>query len=213
MNAELSHLNDWFCANKLSLNTDKTKYVLFHKAKSKDNLPLVLPDLFINDVKIKSENSMKFLGVMIDENVTWKTHVELVENKISKSVGIVFKASRSLNSKFLRSIYFALVHPYINYANIAWASTNKTYLNRILGKQKQATRIMSSDGISIPLRLLMKELNILNKYQINILQHLLFMFKVKDSITPRVFNQAFSLIDQLYSTNFLIRALKYVISI
>ena len=53
MNNELSHLNDWFCGNKLSLNTDKTKHVLFHKAKSKDNLPLVLPDLFINDVKIK----------------------------------------------------------------------------------------------------------------------------------------------------------------
>ena len=85
MNAELSHLNDWFCANKLSLNTDKTKYVLFHKAKSKDSLPLVLPDLFINDVKIKSENSLKFLGVMIDENLTWKTHVELVEKKISKN--------------------------------------------------------------------------------------------------------------------------------
>ena len=137
MNAELSHLNDWFCANKLSLNTDKTKYVLFHKAKSKDNLPLVLPDLFINDVKIKSENSMKFLGVIIDENLTWKTQVELVENKILKSVGTLFKAVRSLNSKSLRSIYFAVVHPYINYANIAWASTNKTYLNRILGKQNK----------------------------------------------------------------------------
>ena len=119
MNAELSHLNDWFCANKLSLNTDKTKYVLFHKAKSKGNLPLVLPDLFINNVKIKSENSLKFLGVMIDENLTWKTYVELGENKISRSIGILFKASRSLNSKSLRSIYFALVHPYINYANIA----------------------------------------------------------------------------------------------
>ena len=115
---------------------------------------------------------------------------------------ILFKASRSLNSKSLRSIYFALVHPYINYANIAWASTNKTYLNRILGKQKQATRIMSSDGISIPSRLSMKELNILNAYQINILQHLLFMFKVKNSITPRVFKQAFSLIDHLYQTRF-----------
>ena len=61
---------------------------------------------------------------------------------------------------------------------------------------------MSSDGISIPSRLLMKELNISNVYQINILQHLLFMFKVKDSITPRVFNQAFSLIDHLYPTRF-----------
>ena len=175
---------------------------MLHKAKSKDNLPLVLPDLFINDVKIKEENSLKFLGVVTDEDVTWKTHVELVENKISKSVGIVFKASRSFNSKFLRSIYFALVHPFINYANIAWASTNKTYLKGILGKQKQAARIMSSNDISIPSRLFMKELNIFNVYQINILQHLLFMFKVKNSITPRVFNQVFSLIDHLYPTRF-----------
>ena len=73
---------------------------------------------------IKRENSLKFLGVMIAENLIWKTHVELVENKISKSVGIIFKASRSLNSKYLWSIYFVLVHPFI--ANIAWASTNIT---------------------------------------------------------------------------------------
>ena len=115
---------------------------------------------------------------------------------------LLFKASRSLNSKSLRSIYFALVHPYIKYEKIAWASTNKAYLNRILGKQKQAARIMSSDGISIPSRLLMKELNISNVYQINIIQHLLFIFKVKSSITSRVFNQAFSLIDHLYPTRF-----------
>ena len=64
MNAELNHLNDWFCVKKLSLNADKTKCVLLQKAKSKDNLPLVLPDLFVNDVKIIN----KLLGVMIDEN-------------------------------------------------------------------------------------------------------------------------------------------------
>ena len=86
-----------------------------------------------------------------------KTHVELVENEISKSIPILFKASRSLNSKSLQNIYFALVHPYINYANIAWASTNKIYLNRILEKQKEAARIFSSDEISTPSRLLMKE--------------------------------------------------------
>ena len=78
----------------------------------------------------------------------------------------------------------------------------KPILNRILGKQKQAARMLSSDGISIPPRLLMKELNILNVYQISILQHLLLMFKVKSSITPRIFNQGFSLIDLLYPAKF-----------
>ena len=129
---------------------------------------------------------------MIDEDLIWKTHVELVENKISKS---------SLNSKSLGSIYFALVDPYIDYANIAGASTNKTYLKKSLGKQKQAARLMSTDDISMLPRLLMKELNILNVYQINILQHLLFMFKVNSVITS-VFNQVFSLIDHLYRTRF-----------
>ena len=81
-------------------------------------------------------------------------------------------------------------------------STSKTYLNRILGKQKQVPRLMSSDDISILLRLLMKELNILNVYQITFPQHLLFLFKVKNNIIPRVFKQTFSLIDHLYPTRF-----------
>ena len=61
---------------------------------------------------------------------------------------------------------------------------------------------MSSDDISIPSRHLMKELNILNVYQINILQHLLFIFKVKNSMTPWVFSHVFSLIDHLCPTRF-----------
>ena len=210
MNDELSRLNDWFCANQLSLNTVKTKYVLFHKVKSRDNLPLVLPVLCINNAKIKRENSLKFLGVMIDENLIWKTHVELVENKVSKSVGILFKASRFLNANCLRSIYFALVHPYINYANIAWASTNKTYLKRILGKQKQAAKLLSSEDLSLSSRMLMKQLNILNVYQINILQRLSFMFKAKNNIIPRAFMQTFSMIDHI--TDFPITVLKLATS-
>ena len=81
MNVDQNYLNDWFCANNLCLNTDKTKYILFHEEKYKDNLPLVLPDLLLNDIKFKRENSLKLLGVMINENLTWKTQVELFENK------------------------------------------------------------------------------------------------------------------------------------
>ena len=102
----------------------------------------------------------------------------------------------------MKNIYFALVHPYINYAKIAWTSTNKTYLKRFLGKQKEVARLMSPDDILISSRHLMEELNILNVCQINILQHLIFMFKVKNSIIPRAFNQLSSLIDHIYPTRF-----------
>ena len=123
MNVELSHLNDWFYGNNLSLNTVKTKYVMFHKEKSKDNLPSVLPDLIINYTKTKRENSLKFVGVMIDENLTWKTRVELVENKISKSVGILYKASRfltfSVQEKLKNSIFeMAIIPQTLNIDNL-----------------------------------------------------------------------------------------------
>ena len=55
MNAELSHPNDWFHVNKLSLNADKTKYVLFRKVKSKDSLPLVLTIYLLMMLKSKGK--------------------------------------------------------------------------------------------------------------------------------------------------------------
>ena len=49
-----------------------------------DSLPLQLPAMTFNNIEIKRENSVKFLGVIIDENLTWKNHIEVVENKILK---------------------------------------------------------------------------------------------------------------------------------
>ena len=69
MNLELEKFNDWFKANKLSLNADKTKFTLFHKSSQSENLPLKLPKLIMNDVLIERKDSLKFLGVLIDETL------------------------------------------------------------------------------------------------------------------------------------------------
>ena len=124
-NQELSQINDWFLANKLSLNVEKTKYMLFHKCLEKENIPLKLPLLQLNSNIIERENSLKFLDVILDESLTWKKHIQLIENKVSKNVGVLYKASKLINSKCLKSIYFSFIHSYINYANIAWATTIK----------------------------------------------------------------------------------------
>ena len=78
---ELININEFFAANKLSLNVEKTKYYFFHKPSKKDNFPLQLPSLTINNRKIKGEESSKFIGVLLDESVTWKEHLKFIENK------------------------------------------------------------------------------------------------------------------------------------
>ena len=72
VNNELKLVTEWPLANKLSLNAQKTKYVLFHKVTMCRSFPLQLPAMTLNNIEIKRENSVKFLGVIIDENLTWK---------------------------------------------------------------------------------------------------------------------------------------------
>ena len=91
---ELSQIIDWFLANKLSLNVEKTKYMLFHKCIDQENIPLKLPLLQLNSNIIEREKSLKFLGVILDEHLTWKKHIKLIENKVSKNAGVLYKASK-----------------------------------------------------------------------------------------------------------------------
>ena len=79
---ELNKVFKWFNANKLSVNKDKNKYTFFHKAREKDNIPLKLPSLFINDMEIRRITSIKHLGVLIDEHLTWKENITVIENKV-----------------------------------------------------------------------------------------------------------------------------------
>ena len=70
VNMELEKISEWFKANKLSLNMKKTNYTLFHKNSTKDELTLKLPDLKIVNKVLKRQASIKFLGVMLDENIS-----------------------------------------------------------------------------------------------------------------------------------------------
>ena len=84
MNCELNKISLWFKANKLSQNLAKTKYFLFHPASKKSFLREPLPFLKMDNVVIERENVTKFLGVLIDENLSWKQHINDVSTKISK---------------------------------------------------------------------------------------------------------------------------------
>ena len=99
MNEELLHIQQWFNANKLSLNTTKTKYSFFHSQAFQDRIPLQLPKLDIHGVIIKREKVMKFLGVILDENMTWKNHISCIESKVSKHLGVLYEARGLLDKK------------------------------------------------------------------------------------------------------------------
>ena len=125
---ELNKVFRWFNANMLSLTKDKTKYTFFHKAYEKDNIPLKLPSLFINDREITRITSIKYLGVLSDEHLTWKEHITVIENKVSKHLNLLYRVRRVLGSTALKNLYFSFIHSNLSYGNIVWAfyKYNKT---------------------------------------------------------------------------------------
>ena len=119
MNKQLTNVSNWFNANKLLLNVKKTKPSFFHKSSKNDNILLRLLNMNINGFTIERESSRKILGVLIDENLTWRHHIDTVENKIAKNIGLLYHGKHYLGDNCLKQIYFAYIHAYINYANIA----------------------------------------------------------------------------------------------
>ena len=75
VNDKLIKINEWFSANKLSINVEKTKFSLFHKSGKKYSNPSHPPTLKINNYDIERVNTMKFLGVLLDDDLSWKEHI------------------------------------------------------------------------------------------------------------------------------------------
>ena len=154
----------------------------------RDKLPLKMPELKIGNSIIKRKSSVKFLGVMLDENISWKEHIKTTEKKLAKNIGLLYRAKPYLDEMSLKTIYFSYIHSYLNYANIAWASTRITKLKPLLYKQKHVVRIVFNEGHLSRSKPLFKILNALNVYKINLYQHLNFMYKLKNFNIPAIFN-------------------------
>ena len=140
VNSELENVCDWFNANKLSLNEKKSKYIFFHRHGKWDGIPLKLPHLFVNKKEINRASSIKFLGVIFDENLNWNEHLNTIENKVSKNIGIRYKAKEIINTKGLRSLYYSFIHTFLNYGKLYHGEVHikqisKKSLQKVYGHQ------------------------------------------------------------------------------
>ena len=180
----------------------KTKYSFFHKPSKKDDIPLALPKLSMNNSEIARTESIKFLGVSLDENLSWKTHIKYIENKISKNIGILFKARPFLNKKSLLSLYYSYIHSYINYDSVSWGSSCRTNLRKINSQHKHVLRIIFNKRKFEHTSELFKCSKILNVYRVNIFNTAVFMHKIQGKSEPSIFLPKFRKPSHSYPTPF-----------
>ena len=130
--------------------------------------------IMIEKVKLKLANSIKFLGIYIDRNFSWQTHVNHVKTKISRSLYIMNRVKHQLSRKHLKTLYFSMVDPYLRYGLVLWYNTKKTLFKSLRLLQKKAIRIIHKESYNAhtaPLFKQSKILNLNNMYELTVVKY------------------------------------------
>ena len=181
------------------MNIDKSNFVLFHpipkknKTKTKKKLPKTVK-LFINNQSLTEENSIRYLGIYIDSNLNWKSHINYIAKKVKRSIGTLSKLRYYLNGKTLLDLYYALVYPFfLTYCIIAWGNTYQTSLQPLFVLQKKAIRIITFSSFFEHTGSLFKDLNVIKLFDEVTFHIAVFMYKFKNQLLPNNFKVFFSL--------------------
>ena len=167
-------------SNKLVLNSMKTKYMLFHK----HNKVVPTLELKINDSSIDQVSTFNCLGLHINSQLTWQTHIDEISKKISRVIDLIYKLQYILPQKILLTLYNTLILPQINYCILLCGKESKS----ILLLQKRAIRAVSSAGIRAHSEPLFKIHNVLKFDDISQQCLLVFYYNVVNNIISANFN-------------------------
>ena len=189
-NVELTKLSAWFKVNKLSLNVGKTNFMLF-KAHG---CPVVLPPhlaVKIDGKSIEGVGKAKFLGVIIDENLNWKSHISFITNIVARNVGVIGRVRHKINANTTLLLYDTMVHSHLSYCNIIWASASKSNLSKLHRLQKRALRLISLSPRLTPSAPLFYKRSRLNIFDIHLLQLSTFVYIVCNNTCANAFSNYF----------------------
>ena len=129
-------LNQWFIANKLSLNIDKTCYMVF-PSDTNNNTRLT-----VDTQEIQKVSSCRYLGVIVDDELKWINHIQHIYNKLLKYTSIFYKLRTKVPSRILFNIYYAFVHPHLLYAIEVYGNTCSSYIDKLSKLNNKLLRIL-----------------------------------------------------------------------
>jgi len=165
---ELDNVDSWMRSNRLSINYNKTAYMIVTATPSQNcNF-----EISMNGVRIQQTDSIKYLGVIIDNKLSWTPQISSLCRKHSQACGVVCKIRHFADIKILRLIYFSLFHSHLQYCIIDWERVYKTFIrpvqvlqNRILKYMTFSTRTSSANNIFK----LLKNLKVSDLYQLSVI--------------------------------------------
>jgi hypothetical protein len=205
VNNELRKVARWFRANKMAVNVEKTKFLIFHtrgkqipnntQLQYDDNEPNETnPNLIRNIERYHAGHpnpgcrSYKILGIYIDEDLSFDYHTQHIISKLNRSLYCISRAKNFITPAALKSLYFALIHSHLSYCPIITSCATTSNITKITLLQKKAIRIITNSKYHDHTAPLFKALNILSYQKLIHFSKLNFMHSYMYNYCPKSFN-------------------------
>ena len=186
LNIDLKSLNNWLMANKISLNSSKTELIVFRKK----GVPMPNLKLKLNGVELKPKHEIKYLGITIDEHLTFKSHINIMNAKLKRANNLLALSRHYLPNNLLKQIYYSQFHSHLAYGCQVWGQSPAS-INQTTILQKKAVRLMSFSPKDAPSSPIFKDLKILQLNDLITTNNIIFVHKTLNKMSPSHFGNFF----------------------
>ena len=136
----MEDISDWFYSSNMYINYEKTKAIMFHNKNKK----IEEIEIKINQNIIEYTDNINYLGIIIQKNLYWNLHVDIISKKLARNIGAIYGIREVVTNKILHILYHAFVIPIINYGVTSWGQTTQKNKNRINLLLKRLCRILTT---------------------------------------------------------------------
>ena len=139
LNDELNKFKAWSDSNRLTVNVEKTNCLLVTNLAN----PVPFNNILLDNQPLNFVDQIGFLGITLDKNLKFDAHIRFICNKVSKSIGILFRIKHLVPNSCLKTLYYSIIHPYFLYCLPVWGCAYNAHLYPLVVLQKKAIRILS----------------------------------------------------------------------
>ena len=137
----ITEIDKWCSKNHMVLNPNKTKSMLI-TTRQRHNRYNPKLNLSVNQIKINQVQEHKLLGVVIDESLTWKQHINHVSKKLSKNIYLLNRLKNILDKDTKILFYNAFIKSHIDYCSTVWDNTSKQNIQKLISLQRRASKLI-----------------------------------------------------------------------
>ena len=197
----------WCDLNKLSINIKKTNYMIVKSSNKKitENININITNKDGTIYCLERKDHIKYLGMLIDEELSWKYHIAYICSRLARNIGIFYKLRYYMTLAQLKQLYYSLIYSYISYAILAWGSTYKTQIKKVQIKQNTVIRVIffaitygQNTESAFPFMRLLDILDVESLYKLQILK---FAYLWQRNELPDIFHDYFQFACDVHSYN------------